>query len=214
MNRRTFLKTIGIGASVLMAAPILSTPVSKIALPTAPAIIPPARLDFGVPTQRFMTATEMPASAIHMWDVIAKQVLADTDYDLWATRNIPMLTLEYGWFDGYGGKLPAGSQIMVDRTTAERWVSHGVAVPGPQAPADLQIRAARHMPERLRPEWCRSEDDYSDGYEDEPALSSIAGYRLDWPVMTVAPVRQDRADVDAGWERLFAGARADGWETE
>jgi len=141
ITRRSFFKTAGSAA---------------IAVVSAPLFIPSERLDFGVPTQRLVTAAQMPS----------QEIITQLWYDHFNTPaygwpsehgSIPMLLLQDNYLIEFGGRLPAGAEVRVDRTTAERWVSHGVAVPGPSAPADLQARASQREARKAAVEagWAR-----------------------------------------------------------
>lgn len=136
MNRRSFLKILGGSAAAVVAAPLITPSVG-------PLFIPPERLDMGVPRQ-ILTATELP-----------KAPAPDMLIDMVGMRTapIPMLLVQDefsppGWQQYGREKVPAGTTLLVDRTTAERWVKHGVGTPGPAAPMDLQEASAKRQAER------------------------------------------------------------------
>ena len=63
-------------------------------------------------------------------------------------NGIPMRLLQDNYISQYGGKLKEGTEVFVDRQTAERWVRNGVALPGPTAAPDVQRWAAQRFAER------------------------------------------------------------------
>jgi hypothetical protein len=95
----------------------------------------------GVPRQ-ILTATEMPTT-LTTW---ANTFLNAEELSFF--DEIPMLLVhdEFsppGWQQFGRQRVPAGTTLMVDRPTAERWVTHGVGTPGPGAPLDLQDASAK-----------------------------------------------------------------------
>lgn len=145
MNRRGFLKLLG---GTVVAA-IVAPAVPKIATPTnAPLFVPSQHLDFGVPTQRLVTAREAAsANMAHLWEQRVSAYAAQRAVD-GQHRTIPMLLIQDEYLPQYGGKLKAGAQVMVDRVTAERWTENRIAAPGSGAPRDLQDIAAKAAAER------------------------------------------------------------------
>lgn len=148
MNRRSFLKILGGAATAAVAAPLLP-PAPKIVTPaSAPLFVPPARLDFGVP-RRIVTATELPPlDAADFWDQVEPMIAQRIG------ERMSMLLLQSEFMTQYGGKLAAGSEVLVDPVTAERWLQNGIAVPGHSAPQDVQARDAARVA-RMRGTWPR-----------------------------------------------------------
>ena len=144
ISRRTFLKLLGAGAVAVAAAPLLEQAVPVFAQPSAPLFIPPQNLDMGVPRQ-ILTATELPVSG---WfePVVQGDRAAGVDF----IEAIPMLLAQDefrppGWQQYGQPRVPAGTTLLVDRATAERWIAYGVGTPGPKAPVDLQEAAVRRQ---------------------------------------------------------------------
>ena len=131
MNRRSFLKMLGGAAALAAVAPIVGV------MPAAPLFIPSQRLDFGVPTQQLMTARQLPMAST----VTVERRLFGAD--------VPMLMLHDNFSFEYAingdPRIPVGATIMVDESTAERWIASGVATPGPHAPLHIQEHAARAL---------------------------------------------------------------------
>lgn len=146
LERRGFLKLLGATAATAVLAPEapkIVTPASA-----APLYVPSQRLDMGVPTQRLVLSTDIEAS---------KRAIRPPFADAPTTGSIPMLLLHNEFLPKYGGKLAAGSTVLVDQETARRWVDYRVAVPGPGAPKDLQAGSARREAERARREDYRTQ---------------------------------------------------------
>lgn len=133
MNRRSFLKVLGGAATALVAAPILTPP-------SAPLFIPSQNLDYGVPSGRLATASSISTQTLQqLWDRgVARR----------ADGTVPMLLRQSEFLPWAGGKLPAGSVVMVDRETADRWIANDIAVPGPSAPYAMQTVSAKRLAER------------------------------------------------------------------
>jgi hypothetical protein len=134
------LKLLGAGAAAAVAAPLI-TPAAA-----APLFIPSQNLDMGVPRQ-ILTATEMPTT-LTTWTNTFLNAEELSFFD-----EIPMLLVhdEFsppGWQQFGRERVPAGTTLMVDRPTAERWVENGVGTPGPGAPTDLQEEAAQRQATR------------------------------------------------------------------
>lgn len=210
MNRRSFLKRIGLGVAAVAAAPALSLPSREIVTrPSAPLFVPSERLDYGVPTQRLVLSTNIEqAIQTKQWTggVGVDYRAADGVYVRTDGYAIPMLLKEDNYLREYGGRLRAGAQIMVDRTTALRWTARGVAVPGPSAPRDIQERSAQREAERAQrqretwdPSWTWG--DMAAGERVVPQTSAQRNARA-----------KRKADADAGWDRLVASARQAGLE--
>jgi hypothetical protein len=127
ITRRGFLKIAGAMIAAPFAAKLILPAAPAIAAPppSAPLYIPKERLELGVPR--------------HWRDAIS---VPD------AGRNIPMVLLQANFMQEYGGRLPEGAELLVDRTTAERWIEYGVARAGTQAPSYLQEASAKRMAER------------------------------------------------------------------
>jgi hypothetical protein len=133
ITRRSFLKILGGTAAAAVAAPLI-TPAAA-----GPLFIPSQNLDMGVP-RSILTATEMPTPKPTAYFVTGDVGLRQL--------NIPMLLVhdEFrppGWQQYGREKVPAGTTLLVDRPTAERWVEHGVGTPGPAAPLELQEASVR-----------------------------------------------------------------------
>lgn len=141
IGRRSFLKILGGTAAAAVAAPIIA-PQTALALPSsAPLFVPAANLDFGVPTGRLSLSTDVAAAAKQAIRDGARQAYADVE-------SISMLLLQDNYIPWAGGKVKAGTEITVDRETADRWVKHGVAAAGMNAPRDLQMDSAKRLAER------------------------------------------------------------------
>ena len=122
MNRRSFLRVLGLGTAAVVAAPLLSTP-KVLVQSVAPLFIPSQNLDMGVP-HRILTATEMPTAP-------AVQTLMQYSYETVQYRmaqSVPVMLLQDNYISEWGGRLKAGSTLLVDQTTADRWLSHRIAV--------------------------------------------------------------------------------------
>lgn len=153
IGRRGFLKLLGGTAAAAVAAPVLAQGMTRpggLALPSGgPLFIPARNLDMGVPRQ-ILTATEMP-------DLLSDAIWLDGERGIWnpapadhrMARTVPMVMLQDNYSWEYGrGLMRAGSTVLVDQETAERWADRGVAVPGADAPAEVQERAAKRQIER------------------------------------------------------------------
>lgn len=136
MQRRSFLKLLAGTTVAAIAAPLITPSVG-------PLFIPPERLDMGVP-RAILTATEMPLGPWIEPVVQERWTAGDT---------VPMLLVQdefspRGWQQFGRQKVPAGTTLLVDRETAERWVKHGVGTPGSGAPLELQEAAAARQATR------------------------------------------------------------------
>lgn len=157
LGRRSFLKILGGAAAATVAAPLIK-PVSA-----APLFVPAQHLDMGVP-RRILTATELPPSTSMLtWQ-----------NTMIGPEEVQMLLLhdEFSppYWQQYGReKVPAGTTLLVDRETADRWVKHGVAAPGPSAPRDLQETAAARLAEKR----ARDHDPWRDGQTWRPILATV-----------------------------------------
>jgi hypothetical protein len=187
------LKILGGTAAAAVAAPLI-TPASA-----APLYIPSQNLDMGVPRQ-ILTATDMS---------LAEWLIPDADYDI-CTVPVPMLLVhdEFrppGWQQYGQQRVPAGTTLLVDRPTAERWVTHGVGTPGPGAPLALQEASAKRQASR----WLEPlvTEDWSSGvgmaYDAAPGFDTFAspGYVLPTRVM-IARNAERAAQREANWSRL------------
>lgn len=200
MKRRSFLKLLGGTAAAAVAAPLIA-PSMKIALPpAAPLFVPAQHLEMGVPTGRLLTAREAPAADLAaLWErQAAKHEALRATYD--ARRTIPMLLVQSEYLIEYGGKLPAGSQVMVDRETAERWTRNGVAAPAPTALRDLQEASAQRLAERAQ--TMRRENHFLDA--DEISFAVPIGARGS---RRVGPALSE-ADRDKFWGDMIERASA------
>ena len=129
LTRRNFLKILGGGVLATVAAPILGQGIANSGIlvtprPTAPLFIPATNLDFGVPRQ-ILTATEMPTAP--PLSLIPESVQRET-IEHAMSRTVPMMLLQDNYIPTYGGRLRAGSTLLVDQETATRWAHRGVAV--------------------------------------------------------------------------------------
>lgn len=146
LGRRSFLKILGGTAAAAVAAPIIAPQTNLVAPVAAPLFVPARNLDMGVP-RRILTATEMPPPQAFPQPFIPEAVQREI-IDAQMRKTIAMLLLQDNYIPEYGGKLRAGHEVLVDQTTAYRWVRHGVAAPGPNAPRDLQMDSAKRIAER------------------------------------------------------------------
>lgn len=142
LSRRGFLKILGGATVAAVIAPKIVLPETTVVTPTkAPLFVPSQNLDMGVP-RRILTATELPpATTTLTWK---NQFLGAGEL----AATVPMLLLQDNFIRQYGGKLRAGSEVMVDPSTADRWIQNGVAAPGPNAPQYLQLRSVQRIMER------------------------------------------------------------------
>lgn len=190
MNRRGFLKRLGLGAAAVVASPLITPAEKVLALPSTPLYVPSQRLDFGVPTQRLIMSTDIEA---------AKRVVRPPLADAPADGSIPMLLVhdEFrppGWQQFGSPRVPAGTTLLVDRATAERWIERGVGTAGTAAPPGLQEASvkrwsARHRSEMESPVWD----------SDEPIFP---------PVGTSPKPRGSLAERDKHWGRMIEQASA------
>lgn len=199
MNRRSFLKILGVGVATVAAAPLI-TPT------TAPLFVPSNRLDFGVP-RTIVTATEMSPTAFFLdnpnttlksqgWPGYGWQIVP------FPGQVVPMTLLwdEFGppgWQQFGRQKVPAGTTLLVDATTAERWVHHNVAAPAASAPLSLQQESAKRLAEKRQ-------KDARAAVEWEP-----------WPSQEYAPSERHYAPpkddpVLSMWTRFMAKAKSGG----
>jgi hypothetical protein len=163
LSRRSFLKILGGTAAAAVAAPIL--PASA-----GPLFVPAERLDFGVPRQ-IVTAQSVTVGEITaLWEQQAR-TFDQAQASARMARTVPMTLLQNEYLHEWGGSLAAGSTILVDQVTAERWATNGVAVAGAAAPREIQERSAKVQAERraMREEraadasswWAAEKDDGS-----------------------------------------------------
>lgn len=131
-GRRAFLKTAGAALVTAVAAPLF---------------IPSDRLDFGVPravSTETLTSGEIQA----LW---GRYVERFDGLQQRATQRIvgqvPMLLVQNEYMTTYGGKLAAGSRVLVDQATSDRWLAYGVAVPDRGHP-----QYGQPLPERRNPD--------------------------------------------------------------
>lgn len=196
IGRRGFLKILGSAAVAAVAAPLI-TPATTAA--SAPLFVPSQLLDYGVPTQRLVTATQMPPDLTRgrMEMEFSQQGLATmpdarttlswkntfTDAEaIGVITPIPMLLLqdEYSppfWQQFGRQRVPAGTTLMVDRKTADRWVDRGVAVAGTSAPRDLQESSARRIAERIQRVEAESRRQYIMDNDDDDLFMPLLSER-------------------------------------
>lgn len=145
IGRRGFLKILGGTAAAAVASQIITPPTVA-----APLFVPAQNLDMGVP-RKILTATEMPATT---WEALGSIRRGSgpltAPYRGAGSIEMTLLQAEFSFEYGGGRKLPAGTTLLVDAETAERWVTNGVAVPGPHAPPALQIRSAKDQAARAK----------------------------------------------------------------
>jgi hypothetical protein len=104
IDRRTFLKRIGGGLLAVAAAPLI--------VPTsAPLFIPSDRLEMGVPRglSEALRSVRLPAQ--------------------FTFGSVPVRLTRDEFSMEWGGRLVAGSTVLIDEATARRWTAVGVAVP-------------------------------------------------------------------------------------
>lgn len=205
VSRRGFLQRLGLGVAAIAVAPVLP----RIA-PAAPLFVPPARLDMGVP-RAILTASGMPLGP---W-------LEPVVTGAWA-GSVPMLLVhdEFqppGWQQFGRPRVPAGTTLMVDRATAERWIGSGVGTAGPLAPLDLQEASAQR--------WAAKRAEYGrrvshDTFSLFVGRSGVAPVDLTpvWSAPVPASVGRARSDAfDRMVQRATAKARGqagpDWWDT-
>ncbi|HEY5990153.1 MAG TPA: hypothetical protein VIV12_27770 [Streptosporangiaceae bacterium] len=123
MRRRQFLKLIGGASTAVLAAPLL-------ARASTPLYIPAARLDYGVPKQLIVPDHQIVNVNDLIWDELVR-ISADGESRIASTLSVPMLLLHDEYMAERGGRLKAGSVLLVDQRTAERWTTNRVAVPAP-----------------------------------------------------------------------------------
>jgi hypothetical protein len=197
ITRRGFLKILGGTAAAVAVAPLI-TPVSA-----GPLFIPSQNLDMGVP-RAILTATEMPLGE---W-------LTPVMQESWTDGvAIPMLLVhdEFsppGWQQFGREKVPAGTTLLVDLPTAERWVEYGVGTPGPGSPLELQEASARLGMTRRVP--------YPEDYDWAPGVDQL------WPTTWTRARRDDafdsmirratekakNSDASAWWNSIFGSGDA------
>ena len=131
IQRRDFLKILGGTAAAAIIAPV----VPKILTPSAPLFVPAQRLDFGVPTQRLIGAREAASSDVaRLWQAQVARTQEMRDL----RDHVPMILLQDNYISEYGGRLQAGSTLLVDQTTADRWIEHRIAVPATPGAAEAK----------------------------------------------------------------------------
>lgn len=158
IGRRGFLKILGGTAAAAVAAPLI-TPAQGIVRPgMAPLYVPPQNLDYGVPQRSLSLSTDIEA-AKRTTTISWKNVFLDAEE---IAVRVPMLLRQSEFIPEFGGKLPAGAEVMVDQMTADRWVRNHVAVPGSNAPRDLQEQSAKRLAARSQ-DW-RGDDGHMDTY--------------------------------------------------
>jgi hypothetical protein len=124
-----------------VAAPLIKPAEIALAQPAAPLFVPAQNLDMGVP-RRILTATAMPTLTVEQ---VAAQIRDDATITTTRMgRTVPMLLLHDEYLTEYGGRLKAGSTLLVDQKTADRWVEYGVGVRSDASAAE----AARVLPGR------------------------------------------------------------------
>lgn len=160
ISRRSFLKLLGVGAAAAVTAPVLGAGAVRpgglvLPPPQAALFIPSEHLD-AVPTQRLSLSTNIEQAVRYAQQHPEPRPIG--------TGSIPMLLIQSEFMLPYG-KLPAGSEVMVDDIVANRWVRNNIAVPGPSAPPELQLRSAQRRFERKQ--------------EQRRDLSSV----IDWSVL-------------------------------
>lgn len=144
VSRRGFLKILGAGAAAVVAAPLLGQAGPALALPAAPALIKPERLEFGVPRRVLATSSGLTNDDLARMFREQMAVVDRLQAAYRMGRSIPMLMLQDNYLREYGGRIKAGSTLLVDDATADRWLRNGVAV-RPDASA---AEAARVIPGR------------------------------------------------------------------
>lgn len=113
-GRRTLLK---VGGGALIAAV------------AAPLFIPSDRLDFGVPRQ-ISTDTLTARHIQELWHRSTERFEASRRAALTVSRDtLPMLLVHDEFMFERGGRLAAGTRLLVDQATSDRWIEYGVAVP-------------------------------------------------------------------------------------
>lgn len=124
VGRRSFLKILGSVGAAIAAAPLITPP-------SAPLFIPSERLEFGVPK------TLVTVQSLEQGDVQAliaetqarRNLLVDESAAARMAQTVPMLMLRDEYHQRFGGKLVAGSTVLLDQQTAQRWQAIGLAVP-------------------------------------------------------------------------------------
>lgn len=191
MQRRTFLKLLGGTAAATVAAPII-TPA------TGPLYIPAERLDYGVPRQ-IVTAQAMP-----LGEPSLAPFIEPVRQSAWATGTAVPMTLLWDefrpphWQQFGREKVPAGTTLLVDESTARRWIKYGVAAAAPSAPVAFQNESAKRLAEKKqREEFAfRASDGWTWPDSDDTRPSVPAA---------VQP-RMNRADSQAAWDAMIARA--------
>jgi hypothetical protein len=113
----------GVGAAIA-AAPLIVPP-------SAPLYIPSERLEFGVPK------TFVLVDSLERGDVQAllaerqarRNLMVDEQAAARMAETVPMLMLRDEYNQRFGGHLNAGSTVLLDPATAQRWATVGIAVP-------------------------------------------------------------------------------------
>ncbi len=132
VSRRGFLARLGLGAAAVIAAPLIGAP-------TAALFIPSSRLEMGVP-HAFASASLAPSDL--MDESAAREALTVVP-EGWRAPYADQVSMQL-LYDEYmserGGRLQAGSVLLVDEKTADRWTASGVAVPTDTRRAERLIR--------------------------------------------------------------------------
>lgn len=138
VSRRSFLKSMGVAAGAVVAAPILPSlvvPAQGIVRPQTAPYIPSQNLELGVPQQRPRQLDDMewspgPSGPGELEWVRASRSARASSPVLYS-RTVEVLMVQTTYYSPAGGPLTAGSSVRVDETTAGRWVDYGIAVPPP-----------------------------------------------------------------------------------
>lgn len=156
VSRRGFLKRLGLGAAAVVAAPLIGQGVTRpggLTLPSVPLYIPPQNLDYGVPRKIITATPEQIESVTLSWRNVflsAEELAVIVPIpESRGAGTVQMTLIQSEYMAEHGGKLPAGAVLMVDESTAARWTSNGIAVPGPQAPLAMQEAYAKRSAERV-----------------------------------------------------------------
>jgi hypothetical protein len=130
LDRRAFLKSLGSVGLAVAAAPLI--------VPTAaPLFIPSDRLEMGVPRR------------------LAAAIASGRGPDALSPGAVPMRLNQDEFLLEWGGRLPAGSIVMVDERTARRWITNRIGAPTEswmRTASDAEQRAvvARAVPDPWR----------------------------------------------------------------
>jgi hypothetical protein len=169
VTRRSFLKILGAtAAAAAVAHPVLTTPAASAG---APLFVPAERLDFGVPRE-IATARSLDTQEVKdLWqqhvnrfdEARSRAIMGD---------SVPMTLVQDEFLLEWGGRLAAGSTVMVDPVTAYRWIAGGVGVAAAGAPMELRNESVRVQGERQRERDKRAESwPFPEHDDDEHELS-------------------------------------------